>query len=48
MFDPGVRGGRRDAGWGVGDRIGDDQGRMALCKVIVLAGIVKVVVADRE
>jgi hypothetical protein len=43
-----VRGGRRDAGWGVGDRIGGDQGHMALCEVIVLTGIVKVVMVDRK
>ena len=43
-----MRGGRRDAGWGVGYRIGGDQDRMALCEVIVLTGIVKVVMADRK
>ena len=43
-----MKGGRRDAGWGVGDRIGGDQGRVALGEVIVLTGIVKVVMADRE
>ena len=43
-----MRESRRGAGWGVVDRIGVDRGLEALCEVVVLACILKVMVPDRE